>query len=145
MRRLVTRAVDRGGLPPDDVLGLLLPMFRTVQTLHATGRVAPLRGLAALHDDGGDPVTFDESLAGPPVRNRSAIAAAEATGAVEVEHREAPDNTVRIVAGWQRWEHLVGHHDELTDIASLGELFVALVCGLDLADEIGRASCRERV
>ena len=27
-----------------------------------------------------------------------------------------------LVAGWQRWEHLVGHHDELTDIVSLGEL-----------------------
>ena len=35
---------------------------------------------------------------------------------------------MRIVAGWQRWEHLVGHHDELTDIASLGELLVALLC-----------------
>ena len=135
MRRLVARAVDRGGLPPDDVLGLLLPMFRTVQGLHETGRVAPLRGLAALDDDGDDPVTIDVSLAGPPVRNRSAIAAAEITGAVEVEHQESAENTVRIVAGWQRWEHLVGHHDELTDIASLGELFVALVCGLDLADE----------
>ena len=40
----------------------------------------------------------------------------------------------RIVAGWQRWEHLLGHHDELTDIGSLGELLAALLCGLDLAD-----------
>ena len=39
---------QRGGLPADDVLGLLLPMFRTVQALHETGRVAPLRGLDAL-------------------------------------------------------------------------------------------------
>lgn len=141
MRRLIERAVDRGGLPADDVLRLLLPVFRTVQTLHETGRVAPLRGLAALEQDGDDPVTVDVSLAGPPVRNRSAIAAAERTGAVEVEQDEG---TVRIVAGWQRWEHLVGHHDELTDIASLGELFVALVCGLDLADEGDAALLQER-
>ncbi|GEK21841.1 AAA domain-containing protein [Cellulomonas xylanilytica] len=141
MRRLISRAVDRGGLPPDDVLGLLLPLFRTVQALHETGRVAPLRGLAALDDDGDDPVTIDESLAGPPVRNRSALAAAEVTGAVEVDHQEA---TVRIVAGWQRWEHLVGHHDELTDVASLGELFVALVCGLDLAEEDDAAQLQQR-
>src|SRR6188768_235575 len=132
MRRLVGRAVDRGGLPADDVLGLLLPMFRTVQALHETGRVAPLRGLAALDDEGDDPVSIDVSTAGPPVRNRAAIAAAELGGAVEVE---SDQSVVRIVAGWQRWEHLAGHHDELTDIASLGELFVALVCGLDLADE----------
>ena len=142
MRRLIGRAVDRGGLPADDVLGLLLPMFRTVQALHETGRVAPLRGLAALDDEGDDPVTIDVSSAGPPVRNRAAIAAAELAGAVEVEYRD-PESTVRIVAGWQRWEHLVGHHDELTDIASLGELFVALVCGLDLAEEDDAALLQE--
>ncbi|KQS98432.1 AAA domain-containing protein [Cellulomonas sp. Leaf395] len=144
MRPLVGRAVDRGGLPADDVLGLLLPLFRAVQALHETGRVAPLRGLAALDDEGDDPVTIDASTAGPPVRNRSAIAAAELSGAVEVEHRESADNTMRIVAGWQRWEHLVGHHDELTDIASLGELFVALVCGLDLAEEDDAALLQQR-
>ena len=64
MRRLIARAVDRGGLPADDVLGLLLPMFRTVQALHETGRVAPLRGLAALDDEGDDPVTIDVSRPG---------------------------------------------------------------------------------
>ncbi|MBO3103973.1 AAA domain-containing protein [Cellulomonas fengjieae] len=143
MRRLVERAVDRGGLPPDDVLGLLLPMFRTVQGLHETGRVAPLRGLAALDDR--DPVTIDVALAGPPVRNRAAIAAAEVTGAVEVQDADATGpGAMRVVAGWQRWEHLAGHHDELTDIASLGELFVALVCGLDLADEDDAALLQER-
>jgi hypothetical protein len=150
MRDLIGRSVARGGLPADDVLALLLPMFRTVQTLHETGRVAPLRGLDALghHDD--EPVTVDVSLAGPPVRNRAALAAAEVSGAVDVEHRGTVERdlsgadagavttdrgTMRIVAGWQRWEHLVGHHDELTDIASLGELLVGLLCGLDLADE----------
>ena len=51
---------------------------------------------------------------------------------------------MRIVAGWQRWEHLVGHHDELTDIGSLGELLVALLCGLDLADEGDAALLQQR-
>ncbi|MEZ0446341.1 AAA domain-containing protein [Cellulomonas sp. ICMP 17802] len=150
MRALVDQSVARGGLPADDVLGLLLPMFRTVQSLHETGRVAPLRGLDALGQADDEPVTVDVALAGPPVRNRAALAAAERSSAVEVEHdvtverdlsgadaptRTTPQGTMRIVAGWQRWEHLVGHHDELTDIASLGELLVALLCGLDLADE----------
>ena len=141
MRGLVDRALGRGGLPPDDVLGLLLPMFHTVASLHETGRVAPLRGLAALDQVDDEPVTVDTTLAGPPVRNRAAIAAAEVPGPVEVE---AEESTVRIVAGWQRWEHLAGHHDELTDIASLGELFVALVCGLDLADEADAALLQQR-
>ena len=39
-----------------------------------------------------------------------------------------------LVSGWQTWEHLIGHQDELTDLASLGLLLVALACGLDLAD-----------
>ncbi|WP_427887814.1 AAA domain-containing protein [Kribbella sp. GL6] len=36
-------------------------------------------------------------------------------------------------AGWQSWEHVVGHHDQLTDIFSLGQLLLALGCGLDLS------------
>ena len=150
MRHLVGRAVARGGLPADDVLGLLLPMFRTVQSLHETGRVAPLRGLDDLGEDGDEPVTIDVALAGQPVRNRAAVAALEVSGAVEVERRVdadagAPDEGgMRIVAGWQRWEHLVGHHDELTDIGSLGELLVALLCGIDLADEGDAALLQER-
>lgn len=152
MRHLIGRAVARGGLPADDVLGLLLPMFRTVQSLHETGRVAPLRGLDALAHADDEPVTIDVTRAGPPVRNRAALAAVErgASAAVEVDRRGIVEHDLsgtgaddlmldeggmRIVAGWQRWEHLVGHHDELTDIASLGELLVALLCGLDLADQ----------
>ncbi|MET0788207.1 MAG: AAA domain-containing protein [Cellulomonas sp.] len=152
MRHLIGRSVARGGLPADDVLGLLLPMFRTVQSLHETGRVAPLRGLDALAHADDEPVTIDVARAGPPVRNRPALAAMEraASDAVEVDRRgivahdlsgagthdgTLDEGGMRIVAGWQRWEHLVGHHDELTDIASLGELLVALLCGLDLADQ----------
>ena len=46
-----------------------------------------------------------------------------------------------LVPGWETWEHRLGHHDELTDIASLGELLVALGGGLDLAprDDLERS------
>ena len=37
-----------------------------------------------------------------------------------------------LVPGWQSWEHVIGHHDPLTDIFSLGQLLIGLGCGLDL-------------
>ncbi|MCW2527614.1 MAG: helicase [Pseudonocardiales bacterium] len=61
--------------------------------------------------------------------------AADGDAGPDVSSQLAPHRPVmRFVAGWQRWEHLLDHHDELTDIASLGELLAALACGLDLAD-----------
>ncbi|HEY3630354.1 MAG TPA: DUF4011 domain-containing protein, partial [Jatrophihabitantaceae bacterium] len=139
MRDLIAAARQRGGLPPDDIVGLLAPLFRQVAELHDAGRVAPLRGLAALSVVDGR-IVLDTTAATPPQRNRAAIAQVEQaySHAVEVEHQ--PEQTgARIVAGWQTWEHLVAHHDELTDIASLGELLAALACGLDLADEADAA------
>ena len=37
------------------------------------------------------------------------------------------------LSGYQTWEHRLEHHDELTDIFSLGMLLASLACGLDLA------------
>ena len=36
--------------------------------------------------------------------------------------------------GYRSWEHAVGHHDELTDIFSLGMLLASVACGLNFAD-----------
>ena len=36
--------------------------------------------------------------------------------------------------GYRSWEHAVGHHDELTDVFSLGMLLASLACGLDFTD-----------
>lgn len=158
VRDLIATAVRRGGLPPDDVVGLLVPLFRQVAELHEVGRVAPLRGLSALSVVDGR-IVLDPSGAQRPQRNRAAIADVERaySRAVDVGHgvdvvRDlsgaigAPADDpggertgARIVAGWQTWEHLAAHHDELTDIAGLGELLAALACGLDLADEADAA------
>ena len=161
MRHLVQLATERGGLPVDDVLALLLPLFRQVRAAHEEGRVAPLRGLAALavldHE-----VRFDPDLAAAPRLNPGAVRRVQApvSGALDVSRGADRERTLpgaaeqgvprggateppaevtrpRLVAGWQRWEHLVDHHDELTDIGSLGELLVALCCGIDLADPAG--------
>lgn len=155
VRELVGRAVERGGLPVDDVLALLLPLVEQVREAHERGLVAPLRGLDLLHV-ADHAIGFDPAAALAPARDERALRDAAppttsafdvrrgavlrrdlATGSVEADVSEVDPTGApgaRIVAGWQRWEHLVGHHDELTDIGSLGELLAALCVGLDLAE-----------
>lgn len=151
MRDLVASAVERGGLPVDDVLALALPLLEQVRAVHETGLVAPLRGLDALRVT-DHAIGFDPADAHQARRNDAAVRAAEkpASSALDVRrgadrHRDLstggtgeasrPEaSTQEFHAGWQRWEHLVDHHDQLTDIGSLGELLAALCCGLDLAE-----------
>ena len=48
-----------------------------------------------------------------------------------------PDDPVTrpvFVVGWQSWEHVVGHHDQLTDVFSLGMVVASLALGLDFAE-----------
>ncbi|WP_300399834.1 AAA domain-containing protein [Nocardioides sp.] len=158
VRRLVADAGSRGGLPLDDVLALTLPLLEAVAEIHDRGLVAPLRGLDALdvldhrlvlHHDHGHarrPRLHPRAVADAERELRAA--ALDVTRAADRHHdlrSGRPETTsvvdvdpaspagLRIVAGWQRWEHLLDHHDELTDIGSLGELAVALLAGLDLA------------
>ena len=156
---LIELARRRRGLGPDDLVACLEPLFRQVIAAHAEGLVAPLRGIQALQVDDRYRVSFDPGLAHPPLDAGARVDAVQrlSTGAVEVvarsrvTHTPGEPTTVRsldvvhpdggpvevdrpvLVSGWQTWEHLVGHQDELTDLASLGLLLVALACGLDLA------------
>ena len=153
IQALIDFAAERGGLATDDVLASLLPLFRQVAGCHEAGFVAPLRGIDALVADDRRQVSFDPALAQQPGRADGAIAAAERVEPIAVELTRqgepaaepdrAPDARVRpaLVPGWETWEHRLGHHDELTDIASLGELVVALAAGLDL----GRVDNLERL
>jgi hypothetical protein len=160
---LIDLARSRRGLGPDDLLACLEPLFRQVIAVHAEGLVAPLRGIEALQQDDQYRVTFDQAAAYPPRDARARLAAVEhrSTAAVEVVARSrvthqpggaavqsldvvhpghsesGPVDVERpvLVSGWQTWEHLCGHQDELTDLASLGLLLAALACGLDLGLE----------
>ncbi|WP_244927559.1 DUF4011 domain-containing protein [Nocardioides sp. W7] len=132
MQELVSRAVERGGLPVDDVLALLLPLVAQVRETHERGRVAPLQGLQRLRVE-DHALGFDPLDALHPRHDDRAVREAGRPASAVVDVRRA-DEGPRIVAGWQRWEHLLGHHDELTDVGSLGELLAALCLGLDLAD-----------
>jgi hypothetical protein len=159
IQALIDVAREHEGLSTDDVLTSLLPLFRQVVACHERGMVAPLEGIEALELDEQLLVGFDDDRATRPRRDDHRIAQVQraATRAFEVTGRAeatadvmrgdfkirsldvlAPGDEVKspiFVAGWTTWEHRVGVHDELADIACLGMLLVALAGGLDLANE----------
>ncbi|MFI5691044.1 AAA domain-containing protein [Kribbella sp. NPDC051586] len=154
---LVALAVSQGGLGNDALLAAVLPLFHETAAVHERGLVAPLRGLDRIVVDEQNRLGFDASEAGRPTRAPAEIDARQGKRPTAVEvvaHRQAeldlgesggreatvvpeavPDaiTAPTLVAGWQSWEHVVGHHDQLTDIFSLGQLLLALGCGLDLS------------
>lgn len=154
---LVALAVSQGGLGNDALLAAVLPLFHATAAVHERGLIAPLRGLDRITVDEQTRLGFDPSDAGRPVIDESALAARSIPRAAAVDvvaHRQSdidlgesggrPRTTVVepvpaaitapvLVAGWQSWEHVVGHHDPLTDIFSLGQLLIGLGCGLDLS------------
>ncbi|GAA1147514.1 WGR domain-containing protein [Kribbella jejuensis] len=150
---LVALAVSQGGLGNDALLAAVLPLFHETAAVHERGLVAPLRGLDRITIDEQSRLGFAPEDAGRPTLAIARIDAVQGKrpSAVEVvAHRQSEldlgedggsEQTVvpetitapTLVAGWQSWEHVVGHHDQLTDIFSLGQLLLALGCGLDLS------------
>ncbi len=161
---LIDFAREQGGLGTDDLLAVSLPLLHQVADVHASGLVAPLRGIDALDVDDRFQLRFDPDRAITPERQdrRVATVLGAAPGAVEVVGHTA--TTADVLAGtmevhsldvlgadeavtrpvlvpaWETWEHRIDHHDALTDIASLGALLAALSAGLDLglADDVDR-------
>src|ERR1700759_5246032 len=132
---LSERARQEGGLSPDDLVASLGPLFRQVVAAHAEGLVAPLEGIEALSLDRRSRIRFDPGLAHPALLAPAEVAAAEEEAAELRAVGLDPAGPALEVRGWQTWEHRAGHHDELTDVASLGLLLAALACGLDLHRE----------
>ncbi|TDO62685.1 AAA domain-containing protein [Kribbella sp. VKM Ac-2571] len=154
---LVALAVSQGGLGNDALLAAVLPLFHETAAVHERGLVAPLRGLDRIVVDEQNRLGFAPEDAGRPTLATREIDTRQGKrpSALEVvAHRQAdldlgesggqettvvpepvPDaiTAPTLVAGWQSWEHVVGHHDQLTDIFSLGQLLLALGCGLDLS------------
>jgi uncharacterized protein DUF4011/AAA domain-containing protein len=154
---LVALAVSQGGLGNDALLAAVLPLFHATAAVHERGLVAPLRGLDRITIDEQTRLGFAPEDAGRPVFNQPELDAREGLRATAVEviaHRQSdvdlgesggrPRTTVVEpipeaitapvhLAGWQSWEHVVGHHDPLTDIFSLGQMLIGLGCGLDLS------------
>ncbi len=149
--------VRQGPLASDEIVHLLAPLFQQVAELHAQRRVAPLEGLARLQVmdgqaffavDAATPVTVSAEIHGIDHEESLALeidgshridetAADLADRARDISIGKPGDAITRPVylPGYVAWEHVVGHHDELTDIFSLGLLLSSFACGLDLSDD----------
>ncbi|HEV2692565.1 MAG TPA: AAA domain-containing protein [Verrucomicrobiae bacterium] len=152
------RLLAKGGFATDDVLSALLPLMRQVAVTHQTGMVAPLDGLAALETNEAGHLSYAPASVLPPRKNAGKIEALQTpvSSAVEVvaEMRRTADidkSSVTVsdlgvgaadgaitkpifIPRYRSWEHAVDHHDQLTDIFSLGLLLGSLACGLDFND-----------
>jgi len=148
---------ERGGFQTDDVLAAFLPLCRAVVAAHERGQAAPLRGLQHLTVNGNE-LGFDPARVSTPQRNARRLAELMSSGshAVEVvgEARRVADvdaATLQVsnlavgrvgeelrqpvyLPGHVAWEHAINHHDELTDVFSLGLIFASLACDLDFTD-----------
>ena len=156
-RDFLRDGIERGGFESDDVLGALLPLLEQVAMLHERGRVAALDHLAGIVvDDGrlrladrrGQPPRRNErrlrKLQKPQSRALEVVGRASLTLDVALGEGELRSTAVADVGdeltepaylpGYTTWEHSVGHHDELTDVLSLGLVLASLACGLDLTE-----------
>ena len=152
--------LERGGFSTEDTLASFLPLGLQVVEAHAAGLVAPLEGLSSLEVEGVR-IWFRDDARREPSRRPEWLARLDppTSSAVEVlsERRRLLDAHGRVgresdlavgtmdrpitrpvyLPGYRSWEHLLGHHDELTDVFSLGLVLASLACGLDLGDPEG--------
>ena len=153
------QGIAKGGFETDDVLAGVLPLMNQVAETHRTGNVAPLEGVANLRVDHNHIYyVIDDAM--PPRKNIKAINRLQSMesraveivghhrldldgGSLSYQHRDieadgslVPERLVYAV-GYVCWEHLVAHHDELTDIFSLGMLLGSVSCGIDFTDNEG--------
>lgn len=150
--------IERGGFETDDALAAVLPLMKQVLAAHDAGNVAPLEGLAHLVVGEHRQLAFDPAQIVAPRSNVGRIERVQApvSHGVEVVDRtsrvaDIDSGTLQLTSldlapagheivrpvyrpGYVSWEHDVGHHDELTDIFSLGLILASVACGLNFAD-----------
>ncbi|HXI72491.1 MAG TPA: WGR domain-containing protein [Verrucomicrobiae bacterium] len=156
--KFLEAGVARGGFETDDVLSALLPLMKQVLAAHGAGLVAPLNGIQDLSITDAGHLLFAPEKVNSPEKNSGKVAELQAplSRAMEVvaqSRRTADIDQASLTVSdlgvgaagsditkpvylpdYRSWEHAVGHHDELTDIFSLGMLLASVACGLDFAD-----------
>jgi predicted DNA-binding WGR domain protein len=150
--------IERGGFETEDVLAAVLPLMREVLTIHERCDVAPLRGLSGLRVIEDRSLGLVSPVGVPSERNDSRLREMLATQSRGLEvigesKRETDIDTFAqnvtnldvgsadieitrpvYLPGYTTWEHVIGHHDELTDVLSLGLILASVSCGLDFSD-----------
>src|SRR4051812_37379289 len=151
------RGCDAGGFGTDDVIGAFLPLLKQVAEAHQNGLVAPLDGPAGLHVD-DIRLQIPDGQMRAPRKNSSRISELQKSAAAAIEvvgesrrtadlddgsltHTDlligAPGEEAKkpvYLPNYVSWEHQCGHHDQLTDVFSLGLVLASLSCSLDLTD-----------
>ena len=151
--------IARGGFETDDALATLLPLLKQVLEVHEAGLVAPLDGIEDLLVTDQGFIMFAPEKAASKVKNSSRIdelqapisrvveVVAEKGLTADVDCATLTERSLDVadagaaiekpvfLPGYRSWEHAVGHHDELTDIFSLGLLLASISCGLDFSDD----------
>lgn len=133
----------------DDVLARVLPLFEQVALVHEAQRVAPLEGVESIRAIAGR-LFFASGETREPKRDvRVAQLMKERDVGVRVAGRyrnddatgrqdlsigdlEAPSERPVYLPRYVAWEHVVGHHDPLTDIFSLGIVAASVALDADL-------------
>ena len=155
--------VEIGPLPTEDVLASFLPLLEQVIETHVNGKCAPLQGLSLLNVDGVK-IWYENSHRINPVNKSMKVRKLDRRhkGAIEVIHEEKRVTSVDssyegtknlhiasldeditrpvYLPKYIAWEHIIGHHDPLVDVFSLGMILASLACGLnfDNPDELAR-------
>src|SRR5436190_5577136 len=156
--KFLEAGVVKGGFETDDVLAALLPLLEQVLAAHQADLVAPLNGIEDLVVTEEGRLIFAPAKVNSPEKNTGKIEAlqsplgsavevvAEARRTVDIDDSSltvsdlgvgAADGNVTkpvFLPGYRSWEHAIGHHDELTDIFSLGMLLASVASGLDFTD-----------
>ncbi len=167
--RLLSEATA-GSLPrTGDVLAVGLPLLMDIDALHRGNAVTGAAGVAKVEYD-GERLHIRSSQNVTEQQNRRAIetvASLAGRSGIEISaHRSEdltgprrkvtsldvvdpsdgrPDRAV-FVRGYRAWEQLHGHHDQLTDIAIVGQLLCSYAFALDLdtADGIDALALHHR-
>jgi predicted DNA-binding WGR domain protein len=154
----LAEGVGKGGFETDDTIAAVLPLMKQTLRAHEQGRVAPLDGLREISVGENGDLAFADDQTKAPLRNAAQVEQIQApfSHAVEVigrsRHTSDIDQSSFNVAdlniaalddkilrpvflpNYTSWEHAIAHHDQLTDIFSLGMLLASVACGLDFTD-----------
>lgn len=154
----LNQGIQQGGFETEDVLAAVLPLMFEVLAFHENGRVAPLRGISSIQvregrvlglalSSGVETERNDNRLRefltspshgleviGESKRETDIDTFAQNVTNLDVGSADVEITRPMYLPGYTTWEHVIGHHDELTDLLSLGLILASVACGIDFND-----------